>query len=215
MNVLVVSAHHDDLELGCGGTVGRLIECGHRVTSLVLCHSGYCDAKGAVVRSREDALLEGRNAAVTLGYDLVSHEEDTFDLSVSDANIRRILDAITGRGIDTVFTHWAGDTHPVHQRVATMVMQACRRVPRVFGFAVNWYVGSAPFHPTTYLALEERHWQRKVRALACYATEYVRTGAGWVDYMDRQTRQHGLQIGVPRAEAFVTIKNLMDVGMCA
>src|SRR5438067_1855179 len=52
MNVLVVSAHHDDLELGCGGTVARLVEQGHRVISLVLTHSGYKNPAGQVIRDR-------------------------------------------------------------------------------------------------------------------------------------------------------------------
>jgi hypothetical protein len=92
-----------------------------------------------------------------------------------------------------------------------MAVQASRRIPRVFGFAVNWYIGVVPFHPTTFVGIEEHHWRRKIEALACYESEFSRAGAAWVEYLDRQTLNFGVQLGVPRAEGFVTIKNLMEV----
>jgi LmbE family N-acetylglucosaminyl deacetylase len=212
MNILIVSAHHDDLELGCGGTVARFVEEGHKVVSLVLTHSGYSDAQGNAVRDKKAALSEGQKAASILGYELIAHNEDTFDIQVCDANACKILDAITAHNIDTLFTHWQGDTHPAHNRVHALAMQAGRRVSRIFGFAANAYIGSTPFNPTTYVALEEKHWQSKVAALQAYATEFKRTGASWVDYYDRQSLNFGTQTGTPRAEGFVTLKNLWQIG---
>jgi LmbE family N-acetylglucosaminyl deacetylase len=210
MNVLIVSAHHDDLELGCGGTVAKLVEKGHQVTSLVMTHSGYNNADGVAVRKREDALAEARAAAAVLGYRLLTGEEDTFDLPVKDANICRILTAIKDYHIDTLFTHWHGDTHPPHQNVHIMVMHAARRVPRVFGFAVNWYIGPMPFAPQMFVELFEGQWQAKVRALASYRSEHQRTGDEWVEYFNRQTLNFGKQLGVARAEGFVVYKDLWE-----
>lgn len=211
MNILVVSAHHDDLELGCGGAVAKMLESGHQVISLVFTGSGYKNVMGDEVRNSQQALSEGRDAARTLGYKLIAHNEDALDLRVTDANVCKIIDIIQKYNVDTLFTHWPGDTHPVHQRVATMAVQASRRVPRVFGFAVNWYIGVMPLHMTTFISIEERHWQKKLAALSCYKSEFARTGAAWVDYLDRQTRNYGTQFEVYRAEAFVTLKNLMQI----
>lgn len=94
MNVLILVAHHDDLELGCGGTVAKLVEKGHDVTSLVMTHSGYTNAEGVTVRKREDALAEADAASAVLGYRLLSGEEDTFDILVKDTNICRILTVV-------------------------------------------------------------------------------------------------------------------------
>lgn len=210
-NILVVSAHHDDLEVACGGAVARFVAEGHTVTSLVMTHSGYQDQHGREVRRRADALAEGRAAAAVLGYDLISLDEDTFDIPVADRSTARIIDIVQTRKIDTVFTHWAGDTHPAHARVHTMALQACRRVPRLFVFAANWYIGDLPFHPTTFVSLEEDHWQKKLEALACYKSEYARAGQVWVEYLDHGTRNYGVQLGVERAEGFGTLKNLMDL----
>jgi hypothetical protein len=69
-------------------------------------------------------------------------------------------------------------------------------------------IGTSAFWPTTFVQVDERHWDRKVRALSCYESEFSRVGAAWVDFQDRQTRNYGTQLGVGRAEGFVTIKNL-------
>jgi LmbE family N-acetylglucosaminyl deacetylase len=211
VNILVVTAHHDDLELGCGGTVAKLVQAGHRVVSLVLTHSGYSNPAGEVVRSREQALEEAHQAAKCLGYSLRAFHEETMDLAVSDVNVCKIVDAMSEYRVDTLFTHWPGDTHPIHQRVATMALQAARRTVRVFAFAVNWYLGPTPFHPTTFVAIDETQWQKKIDALACYRSEFGRAGSAWVEYLDHQTRIYGAQLGVGRAEGFMTIKNLMEI----
>jgi LmbE family N-acetylglucosaminyl deacetylase len=210
VNILVVSAHHDDLELGCGGTVARMVEKGHRVVSLVMTHSGYKNAEGVEVRSRERAGREASAAAGVLGYQLITEDEDTFDIAVKDFNICKVLNVINTYQIDTLFTHWHGDTHPPHQSVHTMALHAARRVPRVFGFAVNWHMGSQAFAPQVFVPLTEAHWERKIKALQCYATEYERAGRQWFDYLNHQTRNYGTQLGVPRAEGFMTYKSLWE-----
>jgi len=182
----------------------------HDVHSLVMTHSGYSGADGNPVRDRAKALQEGRAAARTLGYQLTAHEEDTLDIPFSDENVCRVLDALGRTQADTVFTHWVGDTHPAHRRVGEMTIQACRRVPRLFGFSVNWYLGPDPFHATTYVPISEEQWARRNQALACYAEEMSRAGNAWLEYSDRQTRNDGVRISVSRAEGFVTIKNLWE-----
>jgi len=211
MNVLIVVAHHDDLELGCGGTVAKLVERGHRVVSLVLTHSGYSDARGNEIRGPSIAGVEAEEASRKLGYTLVTRDEDTFDVPLSDANVRSILLTLEAYNIDTVFTHWHGDTHPAHQRVNAMVMHASRRIPRLFGFSVNWYIGAQAFAPQLFVAISETQWRRKIEALRCYESEISRTAGSWIDYLERQSLNFGAQLGVERAEAFVVYKHLWQM----
>jgi LmbE family N-acetylglucosaminyl deacetylase len=213
MNALVVVAHHDDLELGCGGTVAKLVDQGHHVTSVVMTHSGYRDQNEAVVRSASSAQAEGERAAKLLGYDLICLAEDTHGITVTDQGICKILSVLSEKNIDTVFTHWHNDTHPPHRRVNEMVLHACRRVPRVFGFAVNWYLGAEQFEPRVFVSLSESHWNQKISALLCYETELARTEGRWQSYLDRETRNNGIQIGAFRAEAFLPYKFLWDLGL--
>lgn len=211
MNVLVVTAHHDDLELGCGGTIAKLSDGRNRLVSLVLTNSEYRGPDDTLIRSKEDAQKEGALASQILGYELITFDEDALDIPVSDYNIVKILNTITKYNIDTVFTHWHGDTHPPHQRVHTMVLHACRRIPRVLGFAVNWYIGEQSFSPNVFVSLEDSHWERKIQALECYATEFKRAGRQMVEYMNNQTLNAGIQLGIKRAESFVAYKYLWSL----
>jgi LmbE family N-acetylglucosaminyl deacetylase len=211
MNVLIVTAHHDDLELGCGGTVAKLHDGGHRLISLVLTNSAYAGPDNTIVRTKEAARSEGTLASQILGYELLSSDEDTFDIPINDRNIVKILNTIEKYNIDTVFTHWHGDTHPPHNRVHTMVLHACRHIPRVLGFAVNWYIGEQAFSPNFFVSIENPHWDRKIQALQCYDGEFKRAGQKMVEYMNNYTRNCGIQIGVNRAESFVTYKYLWSI----
>lgn len=164
MNILVVSAHHDDLELGCGGTMARFVEQGHKVVSLVLTNSGYSNPDGQVIRAPEVALAEAQQAAKVLGYELLCYDEDTLDLQVSDRSIGQIIRAIHQHQIDTIFTHWHGDSHPPHANVNRMVLHAARRVANVFGFLVNWYQGAMTYDPRYFVQICDEHWAKKIRA---------------------------------------------------
>lgn len=208
MNILVVAAHHDDLELGCGATVAKLRDEGHEVISLVMTHSGYSAPNGKVIRAREAGVREAKNAASVLGIRNVSFDEDTFDVEVRDSNVCKILTLLEEHRIDMVFTHWHGDTHPPHRKISQMTLHACRNVPRVLGFAVNWYLGELPFNPNFFVHVSESQFSRKLEALACYESEHSRAGGKWVEYLDRQTLNYGAQLGVSRAEGFIAYKFL-------
>src|ERR1051325_2006684 len=127
---------------------------------------------------------------------LVGYEEDTFDVTESDENVCKILRVIRERQIDTLLTHWHGDTHPPHQRIHRMALHAARNLPRALGFSVNWYIGAAPFVPNLFVPVDETHWSRKLQALRCYESECERAGERWSAYLDRQSLNYGVQMGV-------------------
>jgi len=210
MRVLVVVAHHDDLELGCGGTVAKWLDEGHSVAALVMTHSGYEGADGSHVRTPSEAAAEARAASKLLGYELFEVGADTHDIIVCDAHVVRILELIERRSIDTVLTHWHGDTHPPHRNVHQMVLHACRRVPRVLGFATNWYLGEEGYDPRFFVAIDDARWRQKLAALTCYESEFQRVGEVWVEHIEQQSRIYGRRAGVPRAEGFIAYKFLWE-----
>lgn len=209
-SVLVVAAHHDDVELGCGGTISRLLREGHEVAALVMTHSGYSSPTGELVRGREDAAAEAMRAAELLGHELVTLDEDTLDIPVSDASTARIVRLAAERDVDVLLTHWHGDIDPPHQNVNRMVLRAARRVGTVLGFQVNWQPGVEPFAPHVYVSIEEEDWERKLAAYRLYESEARRHGEAYADFHDRLTRQYGAQSGVPRAEGFTAYKLRWD-----
>jgi len=210
MNVLVIVAHHDDLEIGCGATIAKFREKGHKVTSLVMTHSGYSSPNGKNIRSKEDALNEARLASNLLDYELISFNEDSFDIKINDDNISKIINIIHDRQIDVTFTHFHADTHPPHYKVHKMAIHACRHVPNVFGMKINWYVGETSFDPRLFIKINESQWEKKINAIKLYKSEFHRVGDKWINYLNNQSLNYGSQIGVKRAEAFYIYKFQWD-----
>ncbi len=210
MNVLVVAAHHDDIELGCGATVARWAEDGHNVTGYVMTHSGFTAPDGTICRDSGVALKEARRASKLLGYDLIAGDCSTNDIAVTDENVCRILSIVRERKIDTILTHWHGDTHPPHLSVHRLAVHASRTVPRLLGFPVNWHIGSQPFQPSFFVGISKIHFERKMRAFRCFQSEHARSGEKYARHQESLSMMFGLQIGTERAEGFVTYKWLMQ-----
>ena len=66
MNILAVGAHWDDIELGCGLTLKRLADNGHKIFSVVVCSSLYGKNENEGM-SEEDALEFGTNSFKIIG----------------------------------------------------------------------------------------------------------------------------------------------------
>ncbi|MEA3457335.1 MAG: PIG-L family deacetylase, partial [Candidatus Thermoplasmatota archaeon] len=131
MNVLAIGAHFDDIELGCGGSVVKHVKNKDNVYMYVLTNSGYEDYDGTIMRTKDVALEEGRNAASILGVDLICEGLKTKELRYSVDLIERINKIIDDLNIDLVYTHWVHDVHQDHSSVGRATLNAARHVPRI------------------------------------------------------------------------------------
>jgi len=66
MNILAVGAHWDDIELGCGLTLKRLADNGHKIFSVVVCSSLYGKNENEGM-SEKEALEFGTNSFKIIG----------------------------------------------------------------------------------------------------------------------------------------------------
>lgn len=67
MEVLAIGAHFDDIELGCGGSLVKHIKNKDKVYMYVITDSEYDDYDGTIMRTKDVALEEGKNAIPMLG----------------------------------------------------------------------------------------------------------------------------------------------------
>ncbi len=67
MKVLAIAGHADDIELGAGGAILRHSDLGDEVTLLLITHSEYGDYNGNLIRSKEVAESEAKEAADIMG----------------------------------------------------------------------------------------------------------------------------------------------------
>jgi LmbE family N-acetylglucosaminyl deacetylase len=206
-NVLAVSAHFDDAELGCGGTLARHARAGDTVWLYVATRSGYTNMAGASVRTADTARKEGLRAAAALGATLIEGGFETFHVKYDDALISALRRIIEDRKIDTVYFPWAGDAHQDHRAVARAAMTAARHCPRLLMYRINYYDTEEAFTPRHFVDISAT-FSAKVRALKAHASEMKRTQGRWLEYVTADDRNTGIKLGVRYAEAFMPVRYL-------
>ncbi len=208
MNALVVGAHHDDIELGCGGTVAQLTAEGHTVYGIVLTNSEtHYDLKH-IHRTKEQAIVEARKAAAVIGLELVelgSPQVDNGTLRY-DVNLMRSLeDFITEHNIRLVFSHWQYDMNTDHEAAAKISTVAARHVHSILMYRSNWYQPDRAFNGIFYVDISKTI-DRKVKSLECYSVEIENRSREWIDSFIDHNRSYGFSIGTEYAEVFEPVR---------
>jgi len=204
MNVLVVGSHHDDIELGCGGTVARLTSEGHAVYGVVLTNSEtHYDLKN-IHRTKEQAITEAQKAASIIGLTLSELDYPQVDNGtlVYDVNLMRKLEEfMVARKIELVFTHWQYDMNTDHEAAAKITMVASRHVPSVLMYRSNWYQPDRAFNGIFYVDISKTI-EKKIKSLESYSVEITNRSHEWIDSFIDHNRSFGFSIGAQYAEVF-------------
>jgi LmbE family N-acetylglucosaminyl deacetylase len=207
-NVLAVSAHFDDAELGCGGTLAKHARAGDRVHLYVATRSDYADMNKRTVRSADVAAREGRRAAQALGAKLITGDFATFGLRYDDELISTLRKLIEKLRIDTLYLPWTGDAHQDHRALAQAAITAGRHCARMLMYRINYYDTDEAFVPRVYVDTSSA-MPAKLRALRCHASEHKRTNGRWLEYVSAEDRNTGIKLGVRFAEAFQPVRYLV------
>lgn len=202
MNIVVVGAHPDDPESGCGGLAVRAVEDGHRVIFLYL-SSGV---PGRLVCGRpEDELREeeARKACSVIGAEPHFMRFPTPDIPFNLASLERVSDFMRDVDADLVLAHWPVDTHPDHQAAGVLVTQAVVGNPDV---ALAYYevvtgVQTIGFEPNRFVDISSVA-SLKRKAVGCHMSQNV---GSWWHYHDIMERLRGAQMGVERAEGYYLV----------
>ena len=208
MNVLAVGAHHDDIELGCGGTLARLAGQGHRTFGLTLTNSETHDDIQGIHRTSAVARAEAERAAAVLGLTLVELEgfgQDPGTLTYDVGLMRRIERFIHDRGISLVLSHWNRDLNTDHEAAAKLTIVASRHVPSLLMYRSNWYQPAEPFNGTFFVDISETA-DLKRRSLECFRSELENRKRAWLESFFDSHRTSGFSIGRQYAEVFEPIR---------
>ena len=121
IDVLAIGAHPDDVELGCGGTIAKLISEGKKVAILDLTE-GELGTRG----TNETRAIEAKNAAEILGISARENlkMKDGFLINSEEYQLR-IIKAIRTYQPEIVFCNAVDDRHPDHAKAAKLASDAC------------------------------------------------------------------------------------------
>ena len=201
--VLVLAPHTDDGELGCGGTISRMVEEGREVY-----YAAFSTAAESVPppfppnilekEVREGTKVLGIPAANLLVYKYrVRHLPDMRQEILEElVRMKREIDPAT------VFLPSAQDLHQDHQTIHIEGLRAFKTVT-VLGYELPW--NNLSFDCRHFCVLTREHVQTKVAALRCYQSQQHRPYTQ-EDFIWSWARTRGGQIMVEYAEAFDVLR---------
>ena len=121
LDILAIGAHPDDVELGCGGTIAKLISDGKTVGIIDLT-KGELGTRGTEETRKAEALeaaqILGISARENLGF------KDGF-LQNSEEYQMEIIKMIRKYQPDIVLANAIDDRHPDHAKAAKLISDAC------------------------------------------------------------------------------------------
>ncbi len=223
MNILAISAHPDDIELLCAGTLARYAQQGHRILLAPFTSGNMGDLN---IPPRELARVrkeEAEKSAAILGAGLL-WPAITDELVFPNEQQRHVMiDLLREADPDVIFTHSPNDYHPDHRYVSQLVFDsyfqkglphlpgqdrpACR-----FGRAQVYYMDTLAgvgFSPAEYVDITTV-MDAKRRMLECHQSQVKPMRAlaqtDLLELVEVQSRFRGFAAGCQYAEGFTRLE---------
>ncbi len=194
--VLLLGAHADDIEIGCGGTVLRLAAERRDLEVLWVVLSATPE-RAAEARASAAEFLDGVRATVVVR----DHRDGYFPWS-GDA-IKQEFEALKRDFVpDLIFTHYREDLHQDHRLVSELTWNTWRN-QLIFEYEIPKFDGDFG-SPNFFCALPARTMERKIALVLRHFSSQV--GRQWftADLFRAVARIRGMECVAPEgfAEAF-------------
>ena len=225
VDILCVTAHPDDVEIGCGGTVLKHAAEGRSV-GLVELTAGELGTRGTPdirrVEAEEGRKVLGARFRYQLGL------RDGF-FRADEASLLKVVECIRRHRPQVLITNAIRDRHPDHGRGAGLVAEASflsglRRV-----ITLHNGVSQEPWRPVSVLhMIQDRwidphfvvdvsaYWPRKMEALGCFKSQFFDPHSTepvspisvpeFLPTLEGRARDMGRIIGVPYGEGFTCVR---------
>ncbi len=219
MNVLSVTAHPDDVEILCAGTLARYAQRGDRLFMGIFTCGDMGDVHIPPAELARIRKAESEAAASILGAHLLWPGVTDEMVFSNEPQRSLMIDLLREADPDVIFTHSPNDYHPDHRYVSQLVFDSYfqkglphlpgQKVPACrFGHAQVYYLdnlGGVGFEPLEYVDISEV-MTTKIRMLECHQSqvkalkELAKTDL--VEMVQTQARFRGLAAGCRYAEGF-------------
>lgn len=170
-NIVIVSAHPDDMEIGMGGTVAKMAESQAVLTSVIVTNGGRSSNPFALTEKRmaevrrEEALRAARVLGVkeVLFFDQPDEAEE-IDIGVVKQELIRLLSRLKP---DEVYTlDETTDRHPAHRLVGMLVRESVLNAGIIPVHGLWSYEVWGPFAAWDRLEYIDRYVAKKMLAIA-------------------------------------------------
>lgn len=203
---LIIGAHPDDPETGCGGTMLLLQKAGYEVVSVYMT-KGEGGIEG---KSHEEAatirVAEATNACKILNVRPIFMSQIDGNTEINKARYIEMREIIKNENPDIVFTHWPIDSHPDHRVCSLLVYDAWRRLNynfELYYFEVMSGTQTQLFSPTDYVDISTVANTKK-EACLCHKSQNIEPL--YDDWHTPMEQFRGLEFRCKHAEAFIHLR---------
>ena len=201
--VLILAPHTDDGELGCGGTIAKLIEEGSEVYYAAF---SVCELSVPEGMPKNILEIELKKATKTLGI----KEENLFLYKYSVRTFPEHRQEILDNLIvlrdklkpELVLMPSLNDIHQDHKTIALEGVRAFKNTT-LLGYEMLW--NNLTINTQAFFILDARHVQKKIEAFSCYESQKFRNYAN-DEFIKGLAATRGTQIGEKYAEVFEVVR---------
>ncbi len=221
LTVLVASAHPDDIELQCGGTLIRYVKEGHRVVMAIAMtgNVGTMNLTGPEIEAIR--AKEAEEGAKTIGAELMMLGYKDGEVWQDNPTWKRYIDLVREVNPDVILTHDEHDYVHDHSNVGQMAYRAAiwssvanipdtkfpplNHIPTVFFFET---IGAVRVQEPDYYVDITEEFEQKLEAFRKHESQhgdFLQKTYGvsdWFSYLDALGKWRGFQCGAMYAESF-------------
>lgn len=205
-NILVIGAHFDDAELGCGGTMSKLSSEGKKVYKLTLTDNVTNFEQFNIHVDMESSRKDSAKACKEMNVSEITNFDmcECNHLVYSTELMQKVEGVIFDKKIDTVFIHYHSDVNQDHIAASSICLTAARHCKNIFYYQSNGYVLDKSFYPTVFFDISD-FYNTKKRALEHYRGDHNRFDRLF-DISLKRTEIWGYANKVAYAEGFIPVK---------
>ncbi len=205
-NILVVGAHFDDAELGCGGTMAKLAAEGKKVYKLTLTDNVTNFEQMNIHVDMQSSQVDSANACKEMNVEEICDFQmiKCNELTYTTETMQRVEKIIFDKKIDTVFIHYDSDMNQDHIAASKICLTAARHCKNILYYQSNGYILDKSFYPTVFFDISD-FYETKKNALNHYRGDHNRFDRLF-DISLKRTEIWGYANKVQYAEGFVPVK---------
>ncbi len=210
-NILAVGAHPDDVEFGCAGTLAKHIHRGDNVTILHMSATDSLNIYHQNVPAGAVRRKEAIKAAGIIGAQLIILDFQDQLVPFDRESVFAIERVIKEFNIDTIYSHWNGDSHQDHINTLKSVFAAARYVDRILLYEQVPFprVGKIFSEANYYVDISD-FYEIKERASLAHESQVVgRYQNKIMTGMRSLAEFRGSQSDCKYAEAFESVRQIM------
>jgi N-acetylglucosamine malate deacetylase 1 len=201
-NVLILSPHTDDGELGCGGLISRLIEEKKNILWVV-----FSTAEDSIPKDLPGDILltEFKSVCQSLGLSEKNYKVFNYSVRKLDEKRQEILELLVKIkkefNPDVVIGPSLNDFHQDHQVVSNEMIRAFKSSSTIIHYELPW--NHVKFDTQLFVKLEERHLQKKLEMIKFYKSQFlIQRHYFSENFIKGLASTRGAQVGIQYAEAF-------------